>query len=332
MSFLITIPYAPQIEKLHVSLSVVNEFLESIRETNSTTDFVKRNPLIDKLFNKGYWRLCRFLCLFSRSKKQVCFSVAMGSGQIIGVDFLRNATVKSLYLFDAWPAAYTKIVSIVEELQIDILFVSSRQSTVSLQKLCGKTRVVWVPEGCKAEDYCYKHQLDKKIDVLQLGRRYDLLHNQIYPFFRKKKIVYLYEINRGQIIFPTRSEFLEGLGSSKISICFPQSTTNPKYAEGVNTMTNRYLQSMASKCLVVGESAEEMKALFPYNPVIELDMDRSAQQIEQILLDYDSYQDLIEENFRQVKINHTWQRRWKDWILPVLQKGKITEFNHDTMI
>ena len=76
-------------------------------------------------------------------------------------------------------------------------------------------------------------------------------------------------------------------------------------------MTVRYLQSMASKCLVLGHAPAEMKDLFGYNPVVEIEMDRAAEQVLALLADYDSYLPMIERNYALVTSEHTWDRRWE---------------------
>ena len=66
-------------------------------------------------------------------------------------------------------------------------------------------------------------------------------------------------------------DLVAGLANSRVSICFPQSITNPERCGKVETVTLRYFESMASKCLIVGKCPLELRDLFGYNPVIEVD-------------------------------------------------------------
>ena len=75
-------------------------------------------------------------------------------------------------------------------------------------------------------------------------------------------------------------------------------------------MTMRYLQSIVSKCLIVGQAPKEMIELFGYNPVIEIDWTAPENQITSILNHYNEYQYLIEKNYLMVVNNHTWKHRW----------------------
>ena len=146
---------------------------------------------------------------------------------------------------------------------------------------------------------------------MALGRKWDAFHNAIFEEMERKGYVYLYEKVKGEIVFPTRELFVDGLARTKISICVPSSITHPDRAGDIETMTVRYLESMASKCLVLGVAPKEMIELFGYNPVVEIDMKNPSRQIEDILQNYDSYIPLIERNYAEVANNHTWDNRYE---------------------
>ena len=76
-------------------------------------------------------------------------------------------------------------------------------------------------------------------------------------------------------------------------------------------MTVRYLQSMVSKCVVLGHAPSEMVELFGYNPVVEIDTLNPAAQVLDILSHYEDYLPLVERNFDVVTRGHTWRNRWQ---------------------
>ena len=123
--------------------------------------------------------------------------------------------------------------------------------------------------------------------------------------------MHLFEEKKGQLIFPTEKDLIDGLARTKISICVPSNITHPERAGDIETMTVRYLQSMASKCLVVGHAPQEMVELFGYNPVVEIDMEKPAEQIRDILENFTDYIPLIEKNYIETLANHTWNDRWQ---------------------
>jgi hypothetical protein len=123
-------------------------------------------------------------------------------------------------------------------------------------------------------------------------------------------IRYLYEKVKGEVIFKTRDEFIDGLGRSRISICFPKSITHSTQAGGISTMTHRYLESIASRCLILGIIPDEMRELFGYDPGITVNMNDPAGQIIEIIRNFHAYIPLIEKNYSACINNHDWANRW----------------------
>lgn len=217
---------------------------------------------------------------------------------------------RSVYLFDAWPRSHELARRLISWWGIHDLFVSASQAAAALESTAPGCRVSWVPEAIDANRYRYRPYDAKDTDVIQLGRRHDTYHERIRDALQSTGRSYLYEEVRGRLIFPTRSAFIEGLARSRISVCFPSSITHPDRSGGVETMTQRYLQSIAAKCLVIGHAPAEMVRLFGYDPVLEADMDDPAGQLEAVLSEFDRYLPLIEQNHRTVVERHTWKQRW----------------------
>lgn len=217
---------------------------------------------------------------------------------------------KAIYLFDVWPDVQDQVAQFINAFSVDYAFVSASQAAAAIQQRVD-AEVLWVPEGIDPAPYRHRPTAERTVDVLQLGRRYDAYHDRIVGALEREGRTYLYEAHKGEIIFPTRESFLEGLANAKISVCVPSSITHPSRSGTVETMTLRYLQSMASKCLVVGHAPEEMVRLFGYNPVVEIDADDPAGQLVDVLGRMDEYADLIERNYRNVLNEHTWHHRWQ---------------------
>jgi hypothetical protein len=77
-------------------------------------------------------------------------------------------------------------------------------------------------------------------------------------------------------------------------------------------LTLRYLQSIASKALIVGHAPPLLVELFGYNPVIEADFADPCEQIRGILRDYDAYRELLDRNYEVLTTRHTFQHRWAE--------------------
>ncbi|MCC7435611.1 MAG: glycosyltransferase family 1 protein [Methanoregulaceae archaeon] len=124
-------------------------------------------------------------------------------------------------------------------------------------------------------------------------------------------IKHIYEAVPGQKIFATREALALGLGDSVMSVCFPAAVTHPETSQGLSTATHRYFESMASKCILVGEAPDELIELFGYNPVVTLSRCNVTDHLLEILGAPERYRDLVEQNYARLQEVGTWQARAK---------------------
>lgn len=307
----------------HASFDTVEEFENAIL---SDPDVKSVRSISQYWFIPFYYldKICKKKG-FSLIKKWGSSFVLKSSGRnkeyfvvLMGMDFNKyypyaflNRKRRYIYLFDSWPKNQSTIADFINKYKIDQVFVSASQAVAGLnEKLKNKNSVHWVPEGIETSEYKQCSYDQKDIDVLNVGRRYELYHEKILPYFIDSDKNYLYEKIKGELVFPTREEFIDGLSRAKISICVPSNLTHPERAGNIETMTIRYLQSIVSKCLIVGYAPQEMIKLFGYNPVIEIEINDPIKQIDAILTNYDDYIPLIEKNYTNVLKYHTWENRW----------------------
>lgn len=301
----------------HVSLDTVKEFetvilsdskINAINETNKT--FSKVLFHLWNIFLSNNKKLPKKIK--SKNNNQVLFAVLMGTDFSKCLPYFFYYKNKNIFMFDAWPKDQKEIIKFLNFFKIKNAFFTSFQATETIQLQASKTNCIWIPEGINPKEYKYYSFKDKTIDVLALGRRYDIYHNQIVDYLENNNRIYIYETQKGKIIFPKQSDFIDGLAKAKISICVPSSITHPDRSGNLETMTIRYLQSIVSKCIILGHAPKEMIDLFGYNPVIEIDIKNPKTQIEDILNNYTDYLPLIEKNYQTVVENHTWVKRWKE--------------------
>ncbi len=309
----------------HCSQDVVDDFERAILfDTDAREE--KGNERIASLFKKIYRRLAHLKtgkldfvrrAMLSSPRLTIprddsdYFVVLMNLDMWKCLPLLKSRGHKSAYFFDAWPHNFHPLRRFIRDLGLDTVFTSSSQAADMLNECISNCRFHWIPEGIDMDIYGHHDYEKKDIDILQMGRRYDAYHQHILSVAAEVRKTYVYEQDKTQIIFPTRQEFVEAMSRTKISVCFPQNITHPEIAGDIETMTNRYLQSMASKCLVLGKAPREMIELFGYNPVVEVDMDQPAKQLKTILTDFDKYMPLIEKNHKNMS-NHTWKKRWEE--------------------
>lgn len=211
---------------------------------------------------------------------------------------------KSVYLFDCWPAHWNAIRNYLREFNITHVFINSDKFVSEIKRMNLPCGVTMVPEGINVKEYWFLPYKDKDIDLMEFGRKHPTYHKRLKAYLKGKE-------ERHQYTFvESRETFKALLSRSKISICFPRSVTHPEDGEDFEFMTMRYLQTIASKCLIIGKSPPDMITLFGYNPVIDADLENPEQQLENILANYEDYHSLIEKNYQEVCANHTWQNRW----------------------
>ena len=224
------------------------------------------------------------------------------------------------YTFDCWPRYYDWWASFYRRERTRIAFITARQSAEYFSLKLPRMKTVWLPEACDPGEYCPSREwAERSIDVLEMGRRLESYHERIVEGLAGTNRVHLYERNGSKSIFSGRDDLIDGLARTKILICFPRSLTHPEVAEGVETVTYRYFQSMASKCLIVGHAPQELIDLFGYNPVVEVQNGREFEQIEWLLCNLDSFSGLVERNYTRLLEVGTWKSR-VETILEVLSE------------
>lgn len=292
-------------------LDCYDEIEQTLKENSSNDlEVIKVNQSYTKiLFFKVLNKLNLFKVVSFKKKYEISFSVLMGGGFEVLLPHTFLAKHNMLYMFDAWPRSLVTIKSHASFLNISTLFFSSNEITNIFNRDHSAVKAYWIPEGIRIDDYQFKPLHEKNIDVLEFGRKYDFYHNIIREVLEENHFVHLYERNKGEIVFKNRRQFIDGLSRSKISICIPSNVTHPERSEGISSMTLRYLQSMASKCLIVGIMPDEMRLLFNYCPIIPIDIENADVQIVKILNNYREYIPLIEKNYQEVRNNHTWSMR-----------------------
>lgn len=217
---------------------------------------------------------------------------------------------KAAYLFDAtepW-ASPAAVARFVKETGITDLFVDHPEFVDPIARLTADCRIHFVAHGIDPRIY---HSAEvKDIDVMEFGRKMPGYHESLKRGLPPLGISFQFDF------IGTRAGFIDALARAKISVSFPRSMTDGSPV--LPMLTPRYLQSIASRSLVVGSAPPLLVELFGYNPVIEADLVDPCGQIARILRDYDRYQDLLERNYKTLVESHTFRHRW-DQMKRILQ-------------
>ena len=202
------------------------------------------------------------------------------------------------YSFDCWPVHYDNWASFFAKNHIHTAFISARQSAREMARRCPATHFHWLPEAVDPTDYTSDLSLaNRPIDVLELGRRFEPYHQRITPGLQKNRLVHIYPTQNRGLVFDNNRDVQATFGHSKICICFPQNLTHPDRAGHVETVTLRYFEAIAARCLVLGHCPKELEDLFGYNPVIEANLDNPLNQLLDTLLPrLAQYQPYVDRN------------------------------------
>jgi hypothetical protein len=85
--------------------------------------------------------------------------------------------------------------------------------------------------------------------------------------------------------------------------------THPERSGNTETVTHRFFESIASRCLILGHCPDELRDLFGYNPVVELSPETCVKDIKQIIDNIDEYQELVDKNYSVLMERGTWDAR-----------------------
>jgi hypothetical protein len=214
------------------------------------------------------------------------------------------------YCYDCWPNRYPAWEAFLRRHRVRVAFFAARQNAERFAAALPGVRCQWVPEGCPVEQYRPARPLaDRPVDVTEFGRSYPAFWDAVGPAAKAAGVA-----TRAGTGGLSRDAFFDLLGESKVSVCFPRTMTHPDFAGGVETMTLRYLEIMASGSLPLGHCPAEMESLFGYNPVVELDWPRAGDQLLQVLRDVRAFQPLVDKNLEAVRRLGTWDARMRQMV------------------
>jgi hypothetical protein len=246
---------------------------------------------------------------FRRSQKKafvVCM-LDMGEFRMFPQGYFYESV---LFCFDCWEWKWPKWEAFLRRNRIRLAFFTARTSALHFAEVIPGLESRWLAEAIDpAEHRCAKPLHERSIHVLELGRNYTQFHDKIVEPMRDAGRRHVFARYDMEIIFEGRQALVDGFADAAISVCFPRSMTHPKQAGIVETMTQRYLESIASKCIPLGKAPQEMIDLFGYNPVVDADLNDPYGQVEYILGNLDRYQPLVQRNYDRMLEVATWNVR-----------------------
>ena len=223
-------------------------------------------------------------------------------------------------LWDTWPKYWGNIIASFKRHNVKRAFFTQRQVAEYVQKKLPQVQCFYIPEALNPKGYKKGEKLDtRRIDVLELGRLYVPIHQEVLKLSNTTKLTHLYadEVTK-KLLFESFEELTRGLADSKIVINYPRCITHPQMAGNVETLTQRYWECMYSRCVMVGHAPQELIDFIGYNPVIEATQDTIQNVIKEILANPEQFQGLVDSNY-DVAVNCG---SWKSRIPLILHPNK----------
>ncbi len=233
------------------------------------------------------------------------------------------------YVSDCWPDDYERWVAKLKRMRPRVLFVSARGSAEFLQQRLPQVSVHWLPEAIDPTQWDGSRPLaGRQLDVLELGRNHPRYHAQVRGALRPG-VTHRFAVDGSRIpIFPGFDALRAGLADAKIQVCFPKSMTHPDEApdqgagaKGLETVTQRYFEAIASGSLIVGHSPAELTDLFGYDPTVAADLDDPVAQLHALLDCIEDYQPLVDRNHARLLEVGTWDARVAEMLAVLSEHG-----------
>jgi hypothetical protein len=200
------------------------------------------------------------------------------------------------FAWDVWEHQWDTWARMLGTLRVPLAIITAQESARALEARCSTTQIAHLPEATNLDHYSDSpaRLVDRGIDVLELGRRSDPWHDSVAPHLTSLGRTHLFQRSPNELIFSDASAMHRAFADTKVSVCFPSSTTHPARSGSVTTMTHRYLESIAAGCLVLGESVPELTVLLGMEPVQNVDWTAPARQLDHLLNTLGEWQTLVD--------------------------------------
>lgn len=284
----------------HPASYVVRDFVDSL--VREGVEPISLPPWIGSILRRSKHRVPRF-------SRQLVIVPLMGPR----FDTLAAASLYGVpvpFCWDVWEPQWELWTQYLDRWQPPLVIATALRSVQHLRAALGSSVVEHLPEAINISRYDSGGPLSaRSIDVLELGRRHSRWHEVVKPAAEGHGVKHLYERVPGDLVFPDETALVAGLADSKISVCFPSDVTHPERSGSVSTVTSRYLESLASRCLVLGEAPHELSDMLGFNPAVTADMEQPWQQLHTILESIELYQARVDEAFNRVRSVAGWDFR-----------------------
>lgn len=231
------------------------------------------------------------------------------------------------WITDCWPPQFAKWHRIFRRHSFPHVFFSAQDCLKEFAPRHPDIAFHWLPEAVVPENFDPTLPLAARDwGVLEMGRKYETYHSVLREALPMEP-----QHIHGRFFQPG-AELRSSLARAKVLVCFPKSVSSPGEAGGIETLTPRYLEGMASGCLVIGQSPRELIDLFGFNPVIEVDWARPGAQIQDVLENPNQYQPMVDRNLQRLREVGTFNTRASTMLSVLYHSGYYWDASEDIPI
>jgi hypothetical protein len=197
------------------------------------------------------------------------------------------------WIFDCWGPEWPEWEKLLRRHKVRLAFFTARTSLEHFTKVVPGLTGYWLPEAMELSLlYPGKPLAERSVHVLEMGRKLVAMHEKICEPLVKAGKKHVYDKSGAQAAGAVRGldELYRTMGDSAIVICYPKTLTNAQGAGGVETVTQRYLETIGSGSLVVGYCPKELEELLGFDPTVKLSDTDPAGHMLDILANLPTYQ------------------------------------------
>lgn len=212
------------------------------------------------------------------------------------------------FVWDCWPCYFEKMCRWIEKHDVKTAIFTSAQTAERIRERFPQMNIMWCAEAVDASLYKEGRALvERGIDLLEFGRSNEKVFKVALPETIKHVCTKVNE----EFIY-TNEQLYDAMGDAKVTITLPRSMTQPEIAGNIETLTQRYWECMLSRMVMLGHAPKELVDLIGYNPVVELDVEHTAEQVQEILAHIEDYQPLVDKNRKTALKMGDWSVRMQE--------------------
>jgi hypothetical protein len=190
------------------------------------------------------------------------------------VSLLRRGALRTCFYVDPWRPQVDRIRQSDRLTRNQVSFIPYREAMDLLEPRAPPGQYVYLPFAADTTVFA-ERGLERDIDILSMGRRYEPLHQAILKYADANGLNYLFRERTGFIDDPME---LGRLASrARYFVCTPTDLNPLRPTGGFSPLVMRYFEGLAAGCRLLGAlpKSGEYEQLLPRGAMLEVNVDGS---------------------------------------------------------